>query len=80
MTSPSPDTEAVVHATCPFCHTRNMSLSNDALATGAWWRCPRCGQRWDARRLAAVAAYAASVAREKARHVSPSPGILDQKR
>ena len=60
------------HATCPFCHTANMSLTNDALAAGAWWRCARCGQRWDARRLStAAAANAASVERSKNRHPSP---------
>jgi hypothetical protein len=55
------DAEPVVqrHATCPLCHTTNASLSNDALAAGEGWRCIRCGQRWDARRLATVAAYAA---------------------
>lgn len=47
------------HAICALCHTTDVSLSNDALATGDGWRCARCGQRWDARRLATVAAYAA---------------------
>jgi hypothetical protein len=44
------------HATCPLCFTTNVSMS--ALAAGGGWRCIRCGQRWDARRLAVVAAYA----------------------
>lgn len=47
------------HAACPLCHAIDMSLSNDALAAGGGWRCTRCGQQWDARRLAMVAAYAA---------------------
>ena len=47
------------HATCLLCHTTELSLSNDALAAGGGWRCRRCGQRWDARRLSTVAAYAA---------------------
>jgi predicted Zn finger-like uncharacterized protein len=55
-----PVVEPVVQrdATCPLCHT-TASLSNDALAAGEGWRCARCGQQWDARRLATAAAYAA---------------------
>lgn len=48
------------HATCPLCHTTNMALSNAAVAAGEGWRCARCCQQWTARRLATVAAYAAS--------------------
>jgi transposase len=43
---------------CPLCHTVNPTMTDDALATGAYWVCTRCGQTWDAHRLAAVAAYA----------------------
>jgi predicted Zn finger-like uncharacterized protein len=45
-------------ATCPMCHT-SATLSQSALEAGGAWRCARCGQHWDAARLAAVAAYAA---------------------
>ena len=45
-------------ATCPMCHT-SATLSQTALEAGGAWRCVRCGQHWDAARLAAVAAYAA---------------------
>jgi ribosomal protein L37AE/L43A len=45
-------------ATCPSCHTADASVTNAAVGAGADWRCQRCGQRWDGRRLAAVAAYA----------------------
>ena len=45
-------------ATCPMCHT-SAALSQSALEAGGDWRCVRCGQHWDARRLATVAAYAA---------------------
>jgi hypothetical protein len=45
-------------ATCPLCHTIEGSLSDEALAAGGGWRCTLCGQRWDAPRLATVAAYA----------------------
>ena len=48
------------HATCPLCHTTDVSLTDDDLAGGGGWRCIRCGQRWNARRLATAAAYAAS--------------------
>jgi predicted Zn finger-like uncharacterized protein len=61
QTATALDVEPVVqrHVTCPLCHTTDAFMSNDALAAGGAWRCTRCGQRWDARRLAAVAAYAA---------------------
>jgi hypothetical protein len=45
-------------ATCPMCRTP-ASLTQDVIETGGAWRCVRCGQHWDAARLAAVAAYAA---------------------
>jgi ribosomal protein L37AE/L43A len=52
-------------ATCPMCHT-SATLSQSALEAGGAWRCVRCGQHWDAARLAAVAAYAAwSVDRDR---------------
>jgi hypothetical protein len=56
-----PPVESVVqrHATCLLCHTTDVSLSDDALAAGERWRCTRCGQWWNARRLATAAAYAA---------------------
>jgi transposase len=47
-------------ATCPMCHTR-APLTQPAVDAGEAWRCVRCGQHWDAVRLAAVAAYAAWV-------------------
>jgi predicted Zn finger-like uncharacterized protein len=52
--------DVVPTATCPMCHTR-ASLTQSALAAGGDWRCVRCGQYWDAARLAAVAGYAAWV-------------------
>jgi predicted Zn finger-like uncharacterized protein len=47
------------YATCPGCHTAT-SVTQNAIEAGANWRCVRCGQHWDAARLAAVARYAAS--------------------
>ena len=47
---------------CPGCHTPHPSLTREGLAAGVGWKCVRCGERWDARRLATVAAYAAWVA------------------
>ena len=47
--------------TCPSCHTTHASLTPEALQAGGVWGCVRCGQRWDARRLETVAAYAAWV-------------------
>jgi hypothetical protein len=37
----------------------SATLSQSALEAGGEWRCVRCGQRWDAARLEAVAAYTA---------------------
>ena len=45
-------------ATCPSCHTPDPSMTRLAVSTGAEWHCSRCGSRWDAVRLATVAAYA----------------------
>jgi predicted Zn finger-like uncharacterized protein len=45
-------------ATCPMCHTPT-SVTQSAIEAGGDWRCGRCGQHWDAARLAAVTAYAA---------------------
>ena len=56
-------------AICPMCHT-GLSVTQAALDAGGGWRCVRCGQYWDARRLAAVASHAAWAAdhdREPAR-------------
>jgi predicted Zn finger-like uncharacterized protein len=53
--------DVVLPATCPMCHTR-ASLTHDEIEAGGSWRCVRCGQHWDAERLAAVARYAAWVA------------------
>ena len=46
-------------ATCPLCHTTDLTLTNDALSTGGEWHCSVCGQIWTAVRLATVAAYTA---------------------
>jgi len=51
---------APLFPTCPLCHTPT-SLTQNAIDAGADWRCVTCGQRWDATRLSAVAAYAAWV-------------------
>src|SRR4051812_31028664 len=45
-------------ATCPMCHTPASATLN-AIDAGGAWRCVRCGQHWDAARLAVVATYAA---------------------
>jgi predicted Zn finger-like uncharacterized protein len=44
-------------ALCPMCHT-SANVTQAAIEAGGDWRCVRCGQRWDAARLATVAAYA----------------------
>ena len=45
-------------AMCPSCHTEDPSMTNLAVSRGADWQCSRCGSRWDAVRLATVAACA----------------------
>ena len=55
---PDDERDTLRSATCPKCHT-SATLSQGALEAGGAWRCVRCGQHWDAARLAAVAAYAA---------------------
>ena len=49
-------TTLTTSVTCPLCHTTNAALSTDAVSRGASWRCVRCSQHWDSRRLEAVAA------------------------
>jgi transposase len=39
-----------------MCHVP-AALTRQALLARGSWRCVRCGQHWDADRLAAVAAY-----------------------
>jgi hypothetical protein len=46
-------------ATCPTCHMVDTSMTNVSLAAGGYWRCGRCGSRWDQQRLATAAAYVA---------------------
>ena len=48
-------------ATCPMCHTP-ASVTQNAIEAGGDWRCVRCGQHWDASRLARFTTYAAWVA------------------
>jgi hypothetical protein len=52
------DPDVLQPAICPLCHTtQSFALPQG----GAEWQCGRCGQRWDAARLATVAEYVASV-------------------
>ena len=54
----------VGYVTCPLCHTADATMTNDAIHdAGANWQCARCGQRWDAIRLATAAAYAVWLSR-----------------
>jgi hypothetical protein len=64
---PETPAEPLRLATCPLCHTSEASLTPQMLQAGGGWRCGRCGQRWDARRLETVAAYAAWVAEQERR-------------
>jgi ribosomal protein L37AE/L43A len=47
-------------AICPMCHTA-APVTQGGVEAGGEWSCVRCGQHWDAARLAAVAGYAAWV-------------------
>lgn len=58
-----------VRTTCPMCHS-----AAPATQAGGAWLCGRCGQHWDAGRLATVSAYQAwAVAHEHARQPAPAP-------
>lgn len=48
--------DAPLFVTCPMCHSAT-SLTQSAVDAGGACRCVRCGQRWDATRLSAMAAY-----------------------
>ena len=64
--------ELVGLAMCPSCHTQDLSMTNLAVSAGADWQCSRCGSRWDAVRLATVAAYAVWVSEHTATSVNPA--------
>ena len=59
-------------AMCPSCHTQDLSMTTLAVSAGADWQCSRCGARWDAGRLATVAAYAVWAAEHTATSVNPA--------
>lgn len=64
--------ELADRAICPNCHTTD-SVTMTAVSAGATWKCARCQQQWNARRLVAVAAYTAWMAsRSGATAVTPS--------
>jgi predicted Zn finger-like uncharacterized protein len=60
----TPDSDAGLTPTCPLCHTLDHTLTNDSLAAGGEWQCTRCGQTWNATRLATAAAHDKRYARE----------------
>ena len=47
-------------------------MTNRAVSAGADWRCSRCGWRWDAGRLATVAAYAVWLAAHTSSSIDPA--------
>jgi hypothetical protein len=59
--------------TCPLCHTACALMSGGARETPENWRCVTCGQRWDARRLATVAAYASWALEHEKAVRAPAP-------
>jgi len=76
-TPSSPGPELAGLATCPSCHTHDLSTTNRAVSAGAGWQCSRCGSRWDAVRLATVAAYAAWASAHIATGINPAtPGRI----
>jgi ribosomal protein L37AE/L43A len=60
------EADVLAYATCPMCHTPS-SVTQGAIDAGGDWRCVRCGQHWDGKRLATVAAYAAWTAQDRVR-------------
>ena len=67
--------EVVGLAMCPSCHTQDRTMTNLAVSAGADWQCSRCGSRWDAVRLATVAAYAVWVSTHMATSVNPATHV-----
>lgn len=55
--SPGDNATRDVKPTCPLCHTSSVTMTTAALLEGAYWRCTRCGQMWDALRLRTAATY-----------------------
>jgi len=55
--TPTPGT-APAAVICPLCHIEAPFAIGESLASGGYWRCPRCQQNWSARRLRTVATYA----------------------
>ena len=64
--------EVVGPAMCPSCHTQDLNMTDLAVSAGADWQCSRCGSKWDALRLATVAAYAVWAAARTATSVNPA--------
>jgi hypothetical protein len=65
---------------CPLCHTAEPTVTQATLDAGAGWDCRRCSQRWDATRLATVAAYAVWAAEHDRRQtpaIAPNPPTLE---
>ena len=63
-------------AKCPLCHTADLRVTNLAVSGGADWHCTRCGQGWDALRLATVAAYAVWLAEHTAASIITHQPIM----
>lgn len=67
---------AVAPDTCPMCHTLRPAVDSAGGGSDAW-RCPRCGQQWDADRVLAVGAYAVwSREHDRARSGAEKPSSL----
>lgn len=59
-TIPGPSARPLSHDVipmCPLCHTGTVAVTAQTLSEGAYWRCERCGQMWDAIRLQTAADY-----------------------
>ena len=68
ISTPEPGTAATAadfSCICPLCHTVDAAMTASALATGGYWLCIRCGQEWDANRLATRAAYTSDAERTR---------------
>jgi len=65
--------ESLAVATCPSCHTVDRAMTTDALRAGADWDCARCGQRWNAARLATTVAYSVWVSAQQRLASTPVP-------
>jgi transposase-like protein len=51
-------TTTTTSPTCPFCHSKDI-LTGSKLDDDAYWRCCKCGEMWNPKRLRTFRIYQA---------------------